>query len=55
MHPRLADRDIWVVKAKVGTPQTGLATEDEVVESVDGDTVTWRVRDFPNTVAWRLP
>ena len=54
VHDRPAQRDMWVVKSKLESDRTGLATKDEVVESVDRDTVTWRVRDTQSAADWRL-
>ncbi len=54
IHRRPAERDIWVIKPRTGQEQPRLETDDEVVESVDGNTVTWRVRDMPDTVSWRV-
>jgi len=54
-HPRPTPREMWVVKPRIGQEQEGFETYDEVVESADGNVVTWRVRDMPNTVTWQLP
>ena len=44
---RHTDAPMWVVKRKTGNEQPGDATNNEVVESVLGDVVTWREREFP--------
>ena len=44
---RHTDAPMWVVKRKTGNEQPGYATNNEVVESVLGDVVTWREREFP--------
>ena len=41
------DAPMWVVKRKTGSEQPGDVTNNEVVESVLGDVVTWREREFP--------
>lgn len=54
-HKRATPRQMWVVNRRIGQEVAGLETYDEVVESVDGNVVTWQVRDMPNTVTWKLP
>jgi len=44
---RHTDAPMWVVKRKMGNEQPSDATNNEVVESVLGDVVTWREREFP--------
>lgn len=40
--------DMWVVKPKTSASEVlGFGPHDEVVESVDGNVVTWRRRDLP--------
>jgi len=54
-HKRDTAREMWVVNRRIGQEGAGFETYDEVVESVDGNVVTWQVRDMPNTVTWKLP
>ncbi len=44
---RHTDAPMWVVKRRTGNERPGDATNNEVVESVLGDVVTWREREFP--------
>lgn len=47
MSPRHTPAPMWVVKGRTGAEQPGNVTDDEVVESVTANVVTWRRRELP--------
>jgi len=49
--PRPALRDMWLVKPRTGNPPPLEDIHDEVVETMDEKTITWRVRDLPETAS----